>query len=108
MKVKVEFGTYDGTEIISWYKGISDFPKLVRWQGNVYEFALYQEDTTHQNDYIFNLSRVTSYPGKYYEIPSFTDMFGSKFDDKCSCGAKYDKGNPNYHFLFCPKWKIKP
>jgi hypothetical protein len=106
MRIRIEFGS-DAAEVVPWYKTIPDFPKLLRYQGNVWEFVLYQEDTTYQTDYIFNFSRIVNYPGKYYEIPSFTDMFLNPLDNDCECGAKYDRDNPMHHMFMCRKWKPK-
>lgn len=108
MKIKVEFGMYDGSEIINWYRDISDFPKLLRYQGSVYEFAMYTPDTTLQNDYIFTFSQTSRYRARWEDIPVFKDMFGPPaWNSTCQCGSKYDKGNPKHHYEFCPKYKPK-
>lgn len=108
MKIKCEFGKWDGWEYISWYRDIADFPKLVRHMGDLYEFAMYQKESPgHQVDYTFFFSKTSKSVAKYDEIPVFKEMFAHCFirSDECHCGAKYDKDNPKYHMIFCPKSK---
>ena len=107
MRIKLEFGLHDGTEIVSWFRNITDFPKLLKYQGNAYEFAMYRTDPTLQNDYIFNFSQTKHYNVSFYDIPTFNELFRFPLDSRCVCGAKWDKGNPNHHMFFCPRWKPK-
>lgn len=108
MKIKIEFGLSDGVEIVNWYRDIVDFPKLLRYQGSVYEFAMYRADPTLQTDYIFNFSQTNRYLTRWEDIPVFRDMFSfPAWDANCQCGSKHDKGNPKHHYEFCPKYKPK-
>lgn len=105
MRVTVEFNPHGGKEEIAWFRSITDFPKFLRWQGNVYEFVTYAPNGHYDStDYTFHFSERKLYSQKYYEIPSFGDMFrGGTYD--CQCGAKYDRHFPNIHMFLCPKWK---
>ena len=108
MKIKIEFGQWDGHETITWYREISDFPKLLRHQGDLYEFAMYQKESPgHPVDYTFNFSKTSKTVVKYSDIPVFKEMFAHCFirSDGCHCGAKHDRDNPNHHMFFCPKSK---
>lgn len=109
MKIRIEFGFSDGTENVNWYRDIADFPKLLRYQGDVYEFVMYAPTGYgHPADYIFNFSKTKYYKARWEDIPVFRDMFGyPSWDSSCKCGAKHDKGNPNYHYPFCDKYKKK-
>lgn len=108
MKIKCEFGLWDGHETITWYRDIADFPKLLRYQGDLYEFVMYkEEDIGHPVDYTFTFSKTSKAVVKYSDVPVFREMFAHCFirSDDCQCGAKHDKDNPKYHMFFCPKNK---
>jgi hypothetical protein len=106
MKITVDFSPHGGKEETSWFRDISDFPKLLRWQGAVYEFVMYnQNGFWPSTDYTFNFSETKNYTQKYYEIASFSEMFRSGSGSGCQCGAKYDKGNPQHHMFYCPNFK---
>ena len=105
MRIRINFGLHDGTEIITWFRLITDFPKLLKYQGNVYEFDMYDRDPTMQNDYIFYFHLTKNYTVNFYDIPSFNDLFRFPLDSRCVCGAKWDRGNPNWHMFYCPKWR---
>lgn len=105
MRVVVEFNPHGGREEITWFRPIDEFPKILRWQGNVYEFIMFAPNGYYSStDYTFHFSEIKVYGAKYYEIPSFVDMFRSG-SNECQCGAKHDRHFPNVHMFLCPKWK---
>jgi hypothetical protein len=106
MRLKLEFGFGDGVEVVSWYRDVKDFPKYIRYQGDTYEFVLYNQDDTMQNDYILHLSKSRSYNCKYEDIPKYSDMFGGYFKkEECECGAKHDRHYPQGHYHWFNKYK---
>jgi len=108
MKLKIDFGMWDGSEYVSWHKTIGEFPRLLRYMSDVYEFVMYKkENIGYSVDYTFSFTKTQKYTQKYNDIPIFKEMFAHCFIKSTDChyGAKYDKGNPNHHMVFCPKSK---
>ena|ERR1700749_1207120 len=109
MRIRIEFGLQDGTETVNWFRDIKDFPRYMRYHGCIYEFVMYEQK---QNDYVDYVFKFSSFNNFYWspeekDIHSFIEMFGSQQSNMCFCGAKFDKGNPDYHYDFCPKWSPK-
>jgi hypothetical protein len=100
MKLVVKFGMSIKKEV-DWYRDVMDFPKLLRFQGSKWEWAMY--NGSGQN-YELTFSQIGSYdPSFYMDMPSFEDMFEWAGGDKCVCGALYTSFTFD-HMRFCPKW----
>jgi hypothetical protein len=107
VRIKIDFGLLGTTETVNWYKDIADFPRLLRYQGNVYEFVMYQPTIGGYYDHIFTFSLTTYYGVSFYEVPSFVDLFGSFKNNSCQCGAKFDKDFPNIHMFFLSRLETR-
>lgn len=104
MKLKLQFGLDQGVEYVPyWYRDILDFPKYIRYQGIAYEWCIYEKATSSYFNYDYSLtfSKTRNYPGNFWELPSFEVLFPNNIDEKCSCGSKFDRDNPKYHYSYC-------
>lgn len=100
MKLIINFGLSIKKEV-NWYKDLMDFPKLIKFQGSRWEWAMYN---AIGSDYELTFSQIYSYhPHFYAEMPCFEDMFEWGNLDKCCCGAAFSSF-PWDHFRMCPKW----
>lgn len=107
MKLKLKFGL-DKVEFVSWWKSIQDFPKNIRYQGSAWGFIMYETEPYQSHyDYTFTFSITTNYPGNFYDIPSFFELFRADSNNGCQCGAKHDRHFPNTHMFFCKLFKEK-
>lgn len=101
MKVIVNFGLVIKKEV-DWYKDISDFPRLLRFNGQKWEWVVYN---SIGNGYQLTFSQLPTYdPNFYADMNSFEDMF-ERYQDRCECGAAYSKSFSFDHMRFCKKWK---
>ena len=100
MKLIINFGLTTKKEV-SWYKDVTEFPKLLRFNGARWEWAMYNQIG---KDYELTFSQIPSYdPNFYADMESFEDMFGWPNRDKCECGAIYSPFSWD-HSRFCRKW----
>lgn len=104
MKLLLQFGLLEPKRIINWWNQVEDFPTLVLYKGNKWEFVMYDEDDTGQADYVCMFSEVKSHDPNWWA--SYEDI--SKYLDqgpggRCECGAAYTSF-PQCHMYFCPKW----
>ena len=102
MKLYINFGLTIKKEV-KWYRDVMDFPKLLRFNGSKWEWAMYQ---SLGNNYELTFSQIATYDPNYYvDMPSFEEMFEWDNRDKCCCGAAYNSGFTWDHLRYCPKWK---
>jgi len=101
MKLVINFGLNIKKEVY-WYKDVMDFPKLIRFNGNKWEWSMYQSSG---NGYDLIFSQVATYDPNYYvDMPSFEEMFEWDSTNKCECGAIYSSFNWD-HLRYCSRWK---
>lgn len=101
MKLIINFGYGGSKKQVDWYRDVMDFPKLLRFQGNKWEWAIYHNVG---KDYELTFSQIPTYdPNFYVDMPSFEDMFEFNLD-KCVCGSIYSSFAWD-HLRYCPRWK---
>lgn len=106
MRVKIQFGEETNTADITWDKEVKDFPRLVKYNGEKYSFAMYETDPMFTYDYFFYFSAVTYNHPQYWHFTQDLYDFARAWGDKnCQCGAKYNKGWEQFHMHYCPLWK---
>ncbi len=102
MTLFINFGLNGPKKQVSWYKALMDFPKLIRFGGNCWEWAIYNNIG---NDCELTFTQIPTYdPNFYAEMPSFEQMFEWTSGDKCECGSAYTSF-PWDHMKYCPKHK---
>lgn len=102
MKLFIIFGYGTPKKEVNWYRDLMDFPKLIRYSGSKWEWAMYHNIGS---DYELTFSQIATYdPNFYADMPGFEDMFEWGNVDKCECGAAYS-GFTFDHMRFCKKWK---
>src|SRR5208282_4593426 len=102
MKLTINFGHNGIKKEVNWYRDLMDFPKLIRFSGSKWEWAMYHNVG---NDYELTFSQIPTYdPNFYADMPSFEDMFEWANVDKCVCGSAYSSFSWD-HMRFCPKHK---
>lgn len=106
MRIKLQFGINEPLREIGWWKTITEFPNLVLYRGNKWEFVMYREDDTGESDYIFIFGEIRSYDPNWHATTyeNIDYMFNSPYSDKCECGAIFTSF-PNAHMFMCKKWK---
>ena len=101
MRLTINFGHHGTKKEVNWYRDLMEFPKLIRFQGLKWEWAMYN---TIGEDSELTFSQIPTYdPNFYTDMPSFEDMFEWGQSDKCVCGAVYTSF-PWDHMRFCGKW----
>ena len=109
MKVRVIFYKA-GEKIVSWPKGIQSFPKLIRYDGRVYEHVTYDFVNEYGIDYECNFAEVKYVYGSDFGWESPVDLDVLLYPDgrgRCQCGARklgYRDGTKN-HSWWCPVYK---
>jgi hypothetical protein len=104
MKIIINFGYNGLKKEVTWYRDIMDFPKLIKFRGDRWEWAIYSNTG---KDYELTFSKLATHDPLFSaNMPSFEDMFESSFSasNDCACGALYTSF-PQFHMVFCPKWK---
>lgn len=102
LRLTINFGHNGVKKQVNWYKDIMDFPKLLRFQGKSWEWAIYQN---MGNDYELTFSQIPTYDPNYYtEMPSYENMFEFSGSDVCECGSAYSSFKFD-HMMFCKLWK---
>ena len=102
MRLIINFGHKGIKKDINWYKALMDFPKLIRFQGAKWEWAMYNNIGA---DYELTFSQIATYDPNYYaDMPSFEEMFEWSGATKCECGAIFSSFAWD-HMRFCPKYK---
>ena len=86
MRLVISFGLTTKKEV-DWHRDVMDFPKLLRFQGKKWEWAMY--NGSGQN-YELTFSLLSSYDSTFnMDMPSFEDLFEYGSYNKCECGAVY-------------------
>lgn len=111
MKLRLEFGApakrirevdYNGSHV-------SNFPKIVRYDGAVWEFIAWDTDKMSGCDFKLLFGERRNYDEQNnLPVTDLEGMFGSydiSFGNKCECGATYQRGFENFHSRWCPKWE---
>ncbi len=101
MKVKLQFGE-NPKRIINWWSSAKDFPPLVLYKNEKWEFVMYDEDDTGESEYVFMFSRVPSYDPNWHAT-TYVDighLISGGPGPVCQCGSEHGGG----HMFFCPKW----
>jgi hypothetical protein len=102
MKLVINFGHNGIKKEVDWYRQLMDFPKLIRFSGSKWEWAMYHNVGS---TYELTFSQIATYDPNYYvDMPSFEDMFEWGVTDKCVCGAIYSSFQWD-HLRYCPKHK---
>lgn len=103
MKLGLRFGALEPQRNINWRQQVTDFPYLVLYKGNKYEFIMYGDDNTKQVDYICHFGELKStnpaWNKKFEDISRYLD----DGPNKCECGAIYSSF-PWDHMRFCKQW----
>ena len=105
MKLKLQFGTIEPKRDVTWWQGVTNFPTLVIYKGNKWEFVMYQPDDTGQSDFILFFGEIYSYNPNFYAT-TYIDidyMFNAGYSGNCECGAAYTSFKDG-HMFFCKKW----
>jgi hypothetical protein len=103
---------YDHTLIVEWEKELLLFPSFVTYDNRLWEWILYDDDTTRQADKMLTFSEhkranwPVDFSGKPLEASSLERMFDlkdrqNKFN-KCECGS--EKLGSDKHSSWCAKW----
>lgn len=102
MNIIINFGLNGAKKEVTWHKPLMDFPKLIRFQGSCWEWAIYNYIGT---DCELTFSKIPSYDPNYYaEMPTFEVMFEwTSGGDKCECGSAHT-AFPFDHMFYCKKW----
>ncbi len=105
MKLKIQFGINEPKREVNWWQGIKEFPSLVLYKGNKWEFVMYDKDPTMQCDYICIFSEIQSYNPTWHATTyqNIDYLFEAGWGGKCECGAAYTSF-PNGHMFMCKKW----
>lgn len=108
MKIRIEFGAPPTNKReVKWYDDITKFPRVVRFEGDYWEWILYDKSSDGQVEFVLTLSKCD--PAKWYglEVADFEVMFDWQMgsDTKCECGAIYHRGFENFHSSWCPKYE---
>lgn len=102
MLLKIKFGSNGLEKQIEWGKKLDDFPKLLNFNGNKWEWFMY--NNINVNDYELTFTQLPTYDPNYYaDMINFEDLFTSSYNI-CACGAAYSSFNWD-HMRFCSLWK---
>jgi hypothetical protein len=102
MKLIISFGHSGTKKEVHWYRDIMEFPKLLRFAGAKWEWAMYHNIG---DDYELTFSQIPAYDPNYYvDMESFEDRFEWGQIDKCVCGAIFSSFSWD-HLRYCPKHK---
>jgi hypothetical protein len=102
MKLIVYFGAGASGQQVYWDKSLTDFPKTLSYDGQVWEWAMY-ENGEAGIDYILHFSLITGYDPRLLGYDAdFRDIMWV-LEDKCVCGAKHTSFS-QIHMFYCPKW----
>ena len=87
--------------MVNWWRPIDEFPSLVLYKTNKWEFVIYDEDDSKESDYICIFSEVKSYDPNFFAT-TYTDIsyMIEAANKGCECGSAHGGG----HMFFCPKW----
>lgn len=101
IKLFISFG-HDGIKKeVAWYRELMDFPKLLKFRGIPWEWAMYHNVG---KDYELTFAKIPTYdPNFYVEMESFEAMFEWTGADKCECGSIYTSFSWD-HMRYCKKW----
>ncbi len=112
MKVKILIAKDE--HVVEWDKNIKDFPNLVTYKNNYYEWIMYDQDSNNcEYQLHFGKRRVESIPcdinGIPFPVPDLVSMFNLSifrydYEVKCECGAETVYGPNTGHSQWCPKW----
>ena len=103
MNLVLNFGLNGAKKQVTWHKPLMDFPKLLRFQGKCWEWAIYN---SIGSDYELIFSQIPTYDPNYYaEMSSYEELFEwSNKSYDCCCGAAWTSFEWD-HLRFCPKHK---
>jgi hypothetical protein len=101
MKIIVEFGYPGVRREVEWWRDIMDLPKKVQFDGEVWEFFMYDvADSGFDWHCYYTRSKAKGLGDTY--VPRFEDAFCIPITT-CQCGSMYT-GFPQFHMFYCPKW----
>lgn len=102
IKIIISFGHEGPKKEVNWYRDLMDFPKLLKFQGLPWEWAMYYEVG---KDYELTFSKIPTYdPNFYVEMESFEEKFEWHNSDRCTCGAAWSSFSWD-HLRYCGKHK---
>lgn len=106
MKLTLQFGLNEPKRIVNWWQHITDFPVLVLFKNEKWEFVMYGADDTKQTEYICHFSPVKGYDPNWHATTyvDISNMLTNTYGTNCECGAIYTSSQ-NHHMFFCPKWQ---
>lgn len=109
MKVRVVFG-FAGEEFeFGWFRPLLDFPQLLRFKGDTWEFTMHSDDHRGKVDKVLHFAKCYNvHKHIVANAPDFEQHFGALLKKKgnCECGAHFTSF-PQIHMQFCPEYGKK-
>jgi hypothetical protein len=106
MVIKVKFGSRGKEFLLDWPNSISSFPKIVTYEGGMWEWTTYDKSIDKDVDWFIILSPLDPYyvTGRfgYLDKVDFDEILQKHQTQRCLCGAKHTSF-PQIHMFFCPK-----
>jgi hypothetical protein len=107
MKLRIDFGMNKRREV-TFYGELDIFPTALIFEGDKYEWFMYQNDSSGTYDKILQFSPMKQYDPRWLQCVDFHERFesgwGSKKNNGCECGAIHTSF-PQIHMFYCPQWK---
>jgi hypothetical protein len=105
MILSIDLG-FDYTDIpIIWNKDLNDFPRVVEYRCEKWEWFMYDEGV-HPVDFVLKYAQVPLYSPDYLiDAPKLEDFMAEVVEIKCECGAEATNGKNTLHSTWCKKWR---
>lgn len=108
MLLELEMGYKRNTVTVTWNKALDDFPHFLKYQGDPYEWVVY-DTGVYPVDFVLRYAEIPPYDPNYWKATEkLEDMMGTRAANKdCECGAVHTSF-PNHHLFYCPLWRRGP
>ena len=102
MRLKIAFGYKSIEKIVDWNRDVTDFPKLIKFDGRRWEWVTYNSPDGLTYELVF--SQIPTFdPNFYADMPDFETMFPNS-EIKCECGARFSSFGFD-HMRMCKLWR---
>lgn len=105
MRLRLDFGINGSRKEVSWYEELSLFPTALYFEGEVWEWIMYQDDPNGHYDKILSYGLLKQGDPRWSNYVDFYDRFGGQgWGYRCECGSAYSSA-PQFHMFYCPMWR---
>lgn len=107
MRLRLDFGLHKRREV-TFYGDLSVFPNALIFEGDKYEWFMYQDDSAMVYDKVLKFSPMRQNDLRWNFCVDFHERFergwGDKKNNGCECGAIHTSF-PQVHMFYCPQFK---